>query len=552
MLYVPRADRKCARLVYGFASNHAFSGLLSCGADVRFRRWGKIESKLRPRAVALRAHRFIAGIDRVVTGAVNVLSSLLKPISPFRRLNGALTLYREKFLNRIGAQTAGSDFDEFVMECFLAGEKPGRVLLELWNGSKLAFRESIALQPGENFVTLTATRLLGNVNWPHARLLLYPENDAELRLIFSWLDFVKYRNGAKSEATPNSTPAAKVKCVAWDLDNTLWAGTLVEDGAEKLALRPGVADLIRQLDGRGILQTVVSKNDFELAWSVVKQFGLADYFLFPAINWGAKSANLRQVAEHLNIGLDTFALVDDSAFERGEVQSALPMVRVFSEKQLNGLLACPEFDVPVTEMSRARRASYLTESQRTEARQMFPGDYTEFLRSCGMKLRIFIPQREADVRRCLELVQRSNQLNLSSRRYSAEEFETLLRTPGVLCVALECADKFGSHGLVGFVSVDEREALPCVTNLVLSCRVAQKRVEHAFFGWLAGRERGRGCEKLLADLVITSRNGPLVAVFDNLKFQKVREDGDKILLVLPLSGLPLAEQDVVSVTMEVA
>src|SRR5438105_10164366 len=158
-----------------------------------------------------------------------------------------------------------------------------------------------------------------------------------------------------------AAPADKVKCVAWDLDNTLWEGTLLEDGPDGCRLRPEVRALIERLDERGILQTAVSKNDHDDAWAVVERLGLQDYFLYPAINWGQKSANLKQIAERLNIGIDTFAFVDDSPFERAEVAAALPMVRVYSPEQLAGLLERPELDVPVTEMSRKRRLSYLAE-----------------------------------------------------------------------------------------------------------------------------------------------------------------------------------------------
>ncbi|MFM2294051.1 MAG: hypothetical protein RLZZ350_464 [Verrucomicrobiota bacterium] len=545
LLYAARADRKCARLVYGFARNENFPGLFNHGADVRFRRWGKIETKLRPRAAGVGARRFAAATDCAVTGVVNFVSKLLAPVSPFRRVNGAWSVVREKLLNRVGA-TSAMDFDAFVLEAFLDGAQPARVLLELWNGGALAFREAIALTPGANFVTLPAAKFLANVDWPHARLTLYPENDAELRLIFSWLDFVKFRAGKN----PLAAPAAKVKVVAWDLDNTLWNGTLVESDAAKLALRAGVAEAVRALDERGILQTVVSKNDFAAAWLVVERLGLAEYFLFPAINWGAKSANLRQVAAQFNLGVDAFALVDDSAFERGEVAAALPQVRVFAETEVATLLVRAEFDVPVTDMSRARRAAYRTEAQRGVAQQEFSGDYAAFLKSCGMKLRLFTPRTDAEILRCHELVQRSNQLNLSSRRFTAEEFSALLQTDGVLNVAWDCADKFGSYGIVGFASVDGRAGEPRVTNLVLSCRVAQKRVEHAFFGWLARWAVARGATKLLADLIVTERNGPLVAVFDELKFQRVTEAGVNVRLELPLAAAPV-EENIVTLTVEV-
>jgi FkbH-like protein len=325
-----------------------------------------------------------------------------------------------------------------------------------------------------------------------------------------------------------------VKVVAWDLDNTLWHGTLIEDGPDGCVLNEGAADLVRALDERGILQTVVSKNDHDHAWRVVERSGLAEYFLHPAINWGQKSESLRSVAGKLNLGLDSFAFIDDSPFERAEVAAALPMVRVYSEAQLDELLSLPEFDVPVTETSRQRRRLYAVEARREQVQASFAGDYETFLRSCEMRMRVFVPRSAEEVERCVELVQRSNQLNLSNRRYTGDEFRELLGTPGILAVAVECSDRFGDYGIVGFAAVDERSDPPLVLDYVLSCRVAQKRVEQTFFEWLGVREAGRGAGVLRAGLVETPRNIALRRVFEQLPFRAVEREGPRVLLELPL------------------
>jgi FkbH-like protein len=554
-LFVERADKKCARLVYGISRNENFSGLFNVGADLRFRRWGKIETKLHPRAITVGLHRFIANTDLVVTAVVNSLSFLIKILSPFRRLNGALTVFRENLFKFTTLKGDIFDYDEFVLECYLAEVNQCRFLLEIWSGGELAFREALLLFPGKNYITRSASILLSKVDLKNSSMIVYPENDGELRVVFTWLDFVKYRANATSNAENNlklnPSPATKVKCLAWDLDNTLWDGTLIETEANNLTLKKDVLNVIRRLDERGILQTVVSKNNFDAAWSVVERLGLADFFLFPAINWGSKSSNIIQIAKQLNIGVDTLALVDDSVFERSEVKAALPMTRVYPENDISGLLNLPEFNFPITVMSRLRRESYRTESKRNDAQALFSGDYIEFLRSCEISLRIFTPNSDSEILRCLELIQRSNQLNLSSRRYNAMEFTSLLGTKGVLSVAMECIDKFGSYGIVGFVSVDERVPSPCITNFVLSCRVAQKRVEHAFFCWLVNRERSRGYKKLLADLVVTSQNGPLVSVFDDLRFEQSTSSNHHSIMELNLDQA-FQKQSIIKLTDSVA
>src|SRR5690625_82784 len=110
----------------------------------------------------------------------------------------------------------------------------------------------------------------------------------------------------------------KVKCVVWDLDNTVWDGVLLE--GEGLVVRPGIREAMETFDKRGILQSIASKNEFEPAWERLEKFGLAEFFLYPQIGWGAKSESIRKIAEELNIGLDTFAFFDDQPFERDEVE----------------------------------------------------------------------------------------------------------------------------------------------------------------------------------------------------------------------------------------
>lgn len=241
-----------------------------------------------------------------------------------------------------------------------------------------------------------------------------------------------------------------------------------------------------------LIQTAVSKNNHADVIPLLQRFGLEDYFLYPAINWGAKSENLRQIADHLNINIDTFALIDDSPFERRQVTAALPMVRVYPETDLEQLLSRPEFDVAVTAMNKQRRLSYVTEQKRERAKAMFAEDYADFLRSCELRLRLFAPREKADVDRCLELIQRSNQLKLSTRTFDAAGFERLLKSDDDLSIAMYCEDKFGSCGIVGFATVREAGATPVITDFAMSCRVANKRLERTFFRLARAEGAGEG------------------------------------------------------------
>jgi FkbH-like protein len=219
---------------------------------------------------------------------------------------------------------------------------------------------------------------------------------------------------------------------------------------------------------------------------------------------------------------------------------------VYSEDHVSQILTYDEFDLPVSESSKKRRASYLTEIKREKVKEAFEGDYVAFLRSCAMKLRLFLPREEKHIARCLELIQRSNQLNLSNTRYKAEEFRELLSREGFLCVAMDCSDRFGDYGIVGFASIDESQQLPTLRDLVLSCRVAQKRVEHTFIHWLARRELGKGKAALAVELVKTERNQPIRQVFEDLHFRPLGGQNGRVLMELPLDQ-NLTVEDIVTV-----
>lgn len=541
-LYVRRKDQKCARLVYGIFPNRDFKGLLACGADMRFRRWGKIEARLTGRYMSLSGIRFLDKADGAITSIVGAVAHVLSGIDPKRRINGALALFRGELLNKLGRR--GVTYDGFAVECYSFEERPCRMIVELTKSGITVFREGLELQSGYNYFSPAIALPPRFGPDDHYELKLYPDGDKEIRVVFSWLDFVVHTKNETAaadrlDAGKNESPAgpaAKVKCVAWDLDNTLWEGILVEDGEQNIRVRPEAAELVRWFDEQGIVQTIVSKNNHDDAMAVLARLGLDEFFLYPAINWGQKSASLQQIADRLNINIDTFALIDDSAFERREVGVALPMVRVYREDELALLRDRPEFDVPVTEACRLRRKSYLTEMERERAKEVSGEDYLGFLRSCRLRLRLFHPFAKEEIVRCLELIQRSNQLNLSSRRYDASQFDALLADQNVLSVAMECEDRFGAYGIVGFASIDIGGEDPVAKDFVLSCRVAQKHVEHAFYSWLGDAMKREGAKRLLVELVKTARNRPLVKVFEEMPFATVRTEGDSVLLSLDLRG----------------
>ena len=174
-----------------------------------------------------------------------------------------------------------------------------------------------------------------------------------------------------------------VKCVVWDLDETLWNGVLLED--QEVKLRENVVEILKELDRRGILQSVASKNNEEKAREVLRGFGLEEYFLYPQISWNSKTDSVKNIAELLNIGLDTVALIDDQPFEREEVNFSLPEVLCLDAACLDRLLEMRELKPSfVTEDSRLRRQMYLADHERNRVEQEFVGPQEDFLATLGM------------------------------------------------------------------------------------------------------------------------------------------------------------------------
>jgi FkbH-like protein len=133
-----------------------------------------------------------------------------------------------------------------------------------------------------------------------------------------------------------------IKCLVWDLDNTIWCGTLME--GDKCRLKTGIKSVLEGLDQRGILHSIASANDEDLAFSVLERKRISDFFLYPQINWSKKVASLQTIANKLNIGLDTMGFVDDEPYEREQVRQILPLVHIYSAEDYQTFMDRSEFN----------------------------------------------------------------------------------------------------------------------------------------------------------------------------------------------------------------
>jgi methoxymalonate biosynthesis protein len=307
-----------------------------------------------------------------------------------------------------------------------------------------------------------------------------------------------------------------VKCLVWDLDNTLWHGTLVEE--DRVYIDDEVLHTVEILDSRGILQSIASKNDHDLAWSCLSDLGVAEYFIFPQIAWGPKSNSVRYIAEQLNFSQATIAFIDDQPTERAEVAFHLPEVRCYSQSQIVTLPGLPEFNPKVVTIDAGRRRHmYQAAVRRDQYRNDFQGPDDAFLRSLDLRLRIGRAAPE-DLPRAEELTLRTSQMNATGVHYSETILRELCVDPDYEVMLVSLDDRFGSHGVVGVVLVEMHGAYWHLKLLATSCRVVSFGVGATVLTWLIGHASDAGVH-LVADFRATERNRIMEITYRFLGFQ---------------------------------
>lgn len=342
-----------------------------------------------------------------------------------------------------------------------------------------------------------------------------------------------------------SVKRQKIKCVVWDLDNTLWDGTLLE--GDKVQVRDGVREIIHALDARGILHSIASRNHAESALARLRELGLEEYFLYPQINWGSKAASIRIIAESLNIGLDSICFIDDQPFELAEVKAGLSHVLCIDHFQLPHLLQMPELNPEtITAEAGMRRQMYLGEMRRKQIEETFTGPQEEFLATLGMVFTI-CPARTEDLGRAEELTNRTNQLNTTGRTFSREELEELRCSDRHLLLMSELTDKFGSYGKIGLALVECEPEVWTIKLLLMSCRVMNRGVGTIMLNHILRKARESGV-RLVSEFVSNDRNRMMYVTYKFAGFTEIENRGGIQILEHGLASIPpVADYVLVSV-----
>lgn len=544
-MFEDRRDYRCRRFDFG-QQRIIFDDSRIDGATVSFRRWAKLGAYF-PKQLEAVAVEKIHKLERFIHNTSSPLESACalvnwKTYCPSRCYVDVIDRW---IFQKYKVFHSTMPLDGLLLTVYNHEKTVRHIFIEVVaDGAKSLYRNGIELEPGWNEV-FTPIEEIQLTTEPKAMINLYFSGDETGMLTYKYFDFVSLMQDERYE---NALPAAKVKCVAWDLDNTLWDGVIGDDGSEGVRIKEGSVSLIKKLDEMGVIQTIVSKNTFDIAWNKLQSIDLAQYFLYPAINWGRKSQNLVAIAKHLNINVDTFAIIDDSVFERNEIKIALPQVRVYDVVEIPNILSLPEFDIPITEESRKRRESYQTEAKRTDIFASWSGDYDDFLRDCQIKMAVFKPVAEGDIKRCFELINRSNQYNVSGHKRDEEYLNRILNDENYVSYGYRVSDKYGDYGIVGFASFMKSGQKYTLTDFVMSCRVAQKKVEKAFMNFFIETLGTDSCIEL--NVIKTKRNQPLRDEFAKMPFSLDKETDERIFYHYSVSDNSFADDRIISVRYE--
>ncbi|WP_416896167.1 MAG: HAD-IIIC family phosphatase [Minwuia sp.] len=353
------------------------------------------------------------------------------------------------------------------------------------------------------------------------------------------------------------------KCLVLDLDFTCWGGAVGDEGVEGIVLGPGsalgeayleVQKTAGDLRRRGIVLAVVSKNNDDVARSAFRNhpemhLKESDIAVFQA-NWQDKASNIEQIAATLNLGLDAFVMLDDNPAERAQIRAALPMVGIPDLPSDPSyfpwfLQAAGYFEaISFSREDVVRAESYTAEAMRLDVRSK-SRDIGEYLKSLQMQLEL-TQFNDLDMKRTVQLINKTNQFNLTTRRYTEAETVAMQNDPDVVTLQARVSDKFGEMGLIGIIIArpdGSDGATLDIDTWLMSCRALGRKVEEAMLEALADIARQKGFTRLAGTYVPTAKNGMVAEHYPKLGFAPIDENaaGDKKGFVLDLEAYEPAD-----------
>ncbi len=335
------------------------------------------------------------------------------------------------------------------------------------------------------------------------------------------------------------------KVIVLDLDNTLWGGIIGEDGIEGIKIgEDGVGKayrdfqrLLKSIKNKGVVLAIASKNNEQDVREVFENHPMMvlklDDFVAVRINWLPKSHNIKEIAKELNLGIDSFVFIDDNPAERLEIKEELPDINVpeFPEDPVELpywflKLSRTYFDkLVITHEDKLRSQLYKGEAERHKFSLEFK-DMHEFLKKLGMRI-IVTRNHRLMIPRIAQLTQRTNQFNLTTRRYTEADIRKFMESGNKIIYDVEVIDKFGSNGIVGVIIVELKDKVAYFDVFLLSCRVIGRDVEEGFV-WSVSQDltKTNGIKKIVGEYIPTKKNQVSKDTYKKLGFTLVEKDTD--------------------------
>lgn len=331
------------------------------------------------------------------------------------------------------------------------------------------------------------------------------------------------------------------KCIVLDLDNTLWGGIIGEDGFDRIDLSlkpPGMAfvefqRVLLALYQRGIILAINSRNNEDEALKVIREHPYMvlreENFATMKINWSDKISNIKEIAEELNIGLESIVYFDDDPINRELMSKAIPQIMTVSlpydpSLYASTLMRINDFNtLAVTSEDMKRGQMYKQEQKRIELKNSV-SNVEDFLK----QLEIKVTMKKANnftIPRIAQLTLKTNQFNLTTRRYQEEDVQTFASDQNKLIGCAQTKDKFGDSGITGVYIVNKNPAEKewFIDTFLLSCRVMGRGIEDVMLGYILNKAKEEGIIKVKAEFIPTKKNKPCEQLLPDFGFQKEGE-----------------------------
>jgi FkbH-like protein len=377
----------------------------------------------------------------------------------------------------------------------------------------------------KNFHIVDIDKVVANVSIPKSIDLRYYYSSKTLYSVDFYKEYIEFVKPIFLNATGKIKKALILDC-----DNTLWKGILGEDGFDNIKMYEEIQHLVVGLAKSGVIIGLCSKNNPEDIDSVLakhpKMIIKDEHIVVKKVNWDDKAANILAISKQLNIGLDSLIFVDDSDFEINLIRDKLPTVKLFqvpsSEteyvmrfRELINIFYNP--NKTIEDINKVKM--YKEQAQRAEVEQDI-SNMDEYLESLGLEMTIYVDKEDTAIR-VAQMTQKTNQFNLTTKRYAETEIMEFIRSDKHAVVAMAVKDKFGDNGITGLAIIEFDTIGAKIDTLLMSCRVLGRNIEYKFMDYMVNLIKQRGAQFTYADFIRTPKNDQVSDLYDRFGFSKM-------------------------------